>query len=77
MVTFFMCKVTGSHLKKKPGHLKKKPGHFNKKPGHFNNKSGHLKKNWVILTKKPGHLKVTGNFYHFFHYSAPFANLEV
>ena len=35
MVTFQMCKVTGSHFKKKPGHFKKKPGHFKKKPGHF------------------------------------------
>ena len=44
MVTFMMCKVTGSHFKKKPGHFNKKPGHFTKKPGHFSKKPGHFNK---------------------------------
>ena len=55
MVTFLMCKVTGSHFKKKPGHFNKKPGHFSKKVI--------LTRNRVILTKKPGHLKSNRKFF--------------
>ena len=57
MVTFLMCKVTGSHFKKKAGHFNMKSCHFIKKPGHFNNKPGHFNKKPGHLNKKPGHLK--------------------